>query len=159
MDHASRISRLLFVASLAAFLLCVPTTARADSIAENVDGGWPTEKKVVIYTAGTGFVAATGYFVYSLVSWENSRADLAAFPRTPGESGTADCTSSDQCAELRTAIDDEKSALNRVPLATGLMFGLGLATCVIAAVWPNGNARVTPSASTTGGGLNLGGTF
>jgi hypothetical protein len=150
------------VASLVAVALLVNAApARADWMAENMVGPWPTEKKVVCWTLLGGSVLMLGYSVFSFVKKVETSSSLANdFPREKDYPRSADCRTAEECAELRTVIDDNGAWGTRLAVAGFASGGLLLASILTSTWWPNGSTpRVAPAATSTGGGLAVEGRF
>lgn len=141
-------------------LLCASAPARAEPIAERLDGPWPAEKKVVVYSFTGLFVISTALLAYSLARADSAHGRINEdFPRKPGDPNLVDCTTAAQCADLRSAVDERHAWSDRAPYFAAAMVGSVIAVGATAALWPNGNTRVAPAASEHGGTLTLVGHF
>lgn len=149
------------VASLTiAALLSAAAPARAESVAERLEGRWPTEKKLVVYTFAGLYVVSTALLVYSIARADSAHGRINEdFPRKPGDPQLVDCTTAAQCADLRSAVNERRSWSDRTPYLAVAMVGTVFAAGAAAALWPNGNTRVAPAASEHGGTLTIVGHF
>jgi hypothetical protein len=128
--------------------------AHADSIGENMEGPWSTEKKVVVWTLLGGSVITLGIGAFSFAKSVDARASLRDdFPRETNEPRSADCRTAQECAALKSTLEDEQAWGDRLAVSAVVSTSLMLAGILTAGFWSNGSTRVTPSAGQTGAGV------
>lgn len=144
----------VLASTLACALLLQAGPARADSIAENMEGHWPTEKKVVVWTLLGASVITLGIGAFSFAKSADARASLRDdFPRETNDPRSADCRSAQECAALQSTLDDEQAWGDRLAVSAVVSTSLMLAGILTAGFWSNGSTRIAPSAGQTGAGV------
>jgi hypothetical protein len=143
------------VACLLAFAIVLRVgPARADSIAENMEGRWPTEKKVVVWTLLGASAITLGYGAFAFAKSVDARASLRDdFPREQNDARSADCRTAQECATLQSTLHDEQAWGDRLAVSAVVSTSLMLAGILTAGFWSNGSTRVAPSAGQTGAGV------
>ena len=150
---------------LLASVICLSTSAHAEETKSTSEKAtserWPVAKSVTVYGLGGLAVVGLGYATVRYIQLDGARATQGSdFPRNAR--GEADCTTAQQCEELKRNSDDRQSYLTH--FAIGMTtFGLATVGALLAAsLWPNESTkqvRLLPSATQHAGSLALVGAF